>query len=392
MRRLNVLVIHNQYQQPGGEDVVVRAEMGMLRRAGHHVVEFFRNNATIAEYNPAQKASLLVSATWNRNAQAQIQQVIAQERPDIAHCHNLLPLVSPAAYYACKSAGVPVVQTLHNYRLRCPTGTLYADGQICDDCARSLTRGVARGCYRQSRLQTATVAMMLGAHRLLRTWERSVDAYVVLNRFARGYFVASGLPAAKVHVKPNFLLDDPGARSGPGDHALFVGRLAPEKGVMQMIETWQRLPHIPLVMVGDGPLRDEVWRMVKQSGSAHIKQLGRLSADDTQAHMKRARFLVFPSRWYEPFPMTLLEAAACGLPAVAAGIGGVPELVVDGQSGLLFDPQNFAGLAEKADWAWIHPVEMAAMGSAARSLYQQKYTAEKNYELLMGIYESALSN
>ncbi len=285
-----------------------------------------------------------------------------------------------------------MVQTLHNYRLRCPTGTLYADGQICNDCARSLARGVARGCYRDSHLQTATVAMMLGAHRLLGTWERSVDAYVALNRFARDYFVAAGLPAAKVHVKPNFLLDGPVPRTGAGDYALFVGRLAPEKGVLEMIETWQQLPHIPLVVVGDGPLRNEAWRRVKQSGSAHIKLLGQLSADDTQARMKQARFLVFPSRWYEPFPMTLLEAAACSLPAVAAGIGGVPELVLDSQSGLLFDPQNSAALAEKADWAWRHPAEMAAMGSAARSLYQQKYTAEKNYELLMGIYESALSN
>ena len=385
-------MIHNQYQQPGGEDVVVRAELGMLRRAGHPVVEFIRNNASIAEYDPLQKASLAATTTWNRDTYAQIRQIIVQERPDIAHCHNLLPLVSPAAYYACKSAGVPVVQTLHNYRLLCPVGTLYADGRICDDCARSLSRGVTRGCYRQSRLQTATVAMMLGTHRLLGTWERSVDAYVALNGFARDYFVAAGLPAAKVHVKPNFLLDDPTPRACAGDYALFVGRLAPEKGVLEMLEAWQRLPHIPLVVVGDGPLGDEAARKVEQWGSAHIKLLGRLGADDTQARMKGARFLVFPSRWYEPFPMTLLEAAACGVPAVAAGIGGVPELVVDGKSGLLFDPQEFAGLIEKANWAWTHPAEMVAMGSAARSLYQQKYTAEKNYELLMDIYQAALSN
>src|SRR5271157_2161892 len=169
MRKLRVLVIHNQYQQPGGEDVVVRAEAGVLRRAGHDVVGFIRKNETIAKYSAPQKAALLVSATWNHNAYAQIRQLIAKERPDLAHCHNLLPLVSPAAYYACKSAGVPVVQTLHNYRLLCPPGTLYADGQLCHDCTSSLTRGVARGCYRDSRLQTLTLATMLGAHRLLGT-------------------------------------------------------------------------------------------------------------------------------------------------------------------------------------------------------------------------------
>ena len=390
MRKLSVLVIHNQYQQPGGEDVVVRTETQMLRRAGHRVVEFTRKNATIAEYNPLQKASLLVSTTWNQKAYGEIVELIAKERPDVAHCHNLVPLVSPAAYYACRSAGVPVVQTLHNYRLLCPPGTLYANGQLCHDCTSSLTRGVARGCYRDSRLQTLTLATMLGAHRLLGTWDRSVDAYVALNQFSRDYFVAAGLPAEKVHVKPNFLLDDPVPRAGPGDYALFVGRLAAEKGVLEMLKAWQRLPHIPLVVVGDGPLQDQVSQKVRQSGSAHIKLLGHLSADDTQAQMQNARFLVFPSRWYEPFPMTLLEAAACGVPAVAAGIGGVPDLVVEGQTGLVFDPQNVAELAERANWAWVHPAEMSAMGSAARHLYQEKYTAEKNYEALLDIYRSVL--
>jgi len=392
MRKLSVLVIHNQYQQPGGEDAVVRAEAGMLRRAGHHVMEFTRRNAVIAQYKPWQKASLCVSTTWNQNAYAEIRKVIAEERPDVAHCHNLLPLVSPAAYYACKSEGVRVVQTLHNYRLLCPSGALYAGGRICDDCTRSLASGIKRGCYRDSRLQTATLAMMLGAHRLLGTWRRTVDAYVALNQFARDYFVAAGLPAEKIHVKPNFLLDDPAPRCGTADYALFVGRLAAEKGVLEMLSAWQQLPHIPLFVAGDGPMRERVQHLLRQPSTAHIKLLGQVSADDVTAQMKNARFLVFPSRWYEPFPMTLLQAAACGLPAVAACIGGVPEVVVEGKTGLLFDPHNLEGLVAKADWAWCHPVEMAAMGSAARRLYQQKYTAESNYELLMNVYQAALSN
>jgi len=392
MRQLSVLVIHNQYQQPSGEDVVVRAETEMLRRAGHRVVSFIRNNAAIAEYNPLQKASLLVSATWNQSACVQIRELITKERPDIAHCHNLVPLVSPAVYDACKSAGVPVVQTLHNYRLLCPAGTLYRRGSICEKCRRSLTCGVVGGCYRNSRLQTATLAMMLGVHRRLGTWSGSVDAYVALSQFSRDYFVAAGLPPEKVYVKPNFLTADPAPRSGLGDYALFVGRLSPEKGVLEMLHAWKHLSHIPLVVVGDGPLRDSVSRLVRESGRTHVEMLGQLGADDTRAQMKNARFLVFPSRWYEPFGMTLLEAAACGVPSVAARIGGVPELVAEGQTGLLFDPQNFKELAVKADWAWTHSAEMADMGSAARHLYRQKYTEDRNYELLMNIYQAALSN
>jgi len=392
MRQLSVLVIHNQYRQPGGEDVVVRAETEMLRTAGHRVASFIRNNATIAEYNPLQKASLLVSATWNRAACAAIRELIAKERPDVAHFHNFMPLVSPAAYDACHSAGVPVVQTLHNYRLLCPAGTLYGEGRICEDCKRSLTRAVARGCYRDSHLQTATVALMLGAHRLRGTWNRSVDAYIALSQFSRDYFVAAGLPAGKVHVKPNFLQRGPDRRAGPGDYALFVGRLAPEKGVLEMLKAWQRLPHIPLFVVGDGPLHDQVAQIVRESHSAHIKLLGRLCAEDTQTQMKGARFLVFPSRWYEPFGMALLEAAACSVPAIAARIGGVPELVVEGHTGLLFSPESFDELAAKANWAWGHPAEMDAMGSAARHRYQQKYTAERNYEMLLNIYRSVVPN
>ena len=384
-------MIHNQYQQPAGEDAVVQAEINMLRRAGHRVVSFIRNNAAIAGYNRLQKTWLGASTTWNRKAHAAIRELIAKERPDIAHCHNLVPLVSPAAYDACKSAGVPVVQTLHNYRLLCPSGTLYCDGVICEECTHSLRRGVARGCYRGSRLQTATVAMMLGAHRLLGTWTRSVDAYVALSKFTRDYFVAAGLPSQKMHVKPNFLAEDPASCRRAGDYALFVGRLAPEKGVLEMLDAWQKLPHIPLVVVGDGPLRDVVSRKVHKSGGA-IRLPGQLSASEVRVQMKGARFLVFPSRWYEPFGMTLLEAAACGLPAVAARTGGVPELVVEGQTGLLFATHNSEDLTAKADWAWKHPTDMAAMGIAARQLYQQKYTVERNYEQLMNIYQAALSN
>src|SRR5271167_2374897 len=161
MRTLSVLVIHSQYQQSSGEDAVVHAEVEMLRRNGNRVIPFIRNNSTIAEFSPLRKASLLVSTTWDRQAYADIREIIRKERPDVAHCHNLIPLVSPAAYDACRAEGVPVVQTLHNYRLLCPAGTLFARGRVCENCNGNLARGVVQGCYRSSRLQTAALALML---------------------------------------------------------------------------------------------------------------------------------------------------------------------------------------------------------------------------------------
>lgn len=392
MRKLSVLVIHNQYQQPGGEDVVVRAEVDLLRGAGHRVLQFTQNNATLANCTPLDKAALFFTTTWNPTAYSAIRTLIEKERPDLAHCHNLLPQVSPAAYYACQSAGVPVVQTLHNYRLFCPAGTFFHNGQVCQECTRSLAYAVKRGCYRSSRLETATVAMMLEFHRLRRTWTSSVNAYIALTEFSRNFFITLGLPDKNIHVKPNFLSHDPGQRSSPGSYALFVGRLSPEKGALEMLRTWLHLPHIPLVVVGDGPLYRDASQMVRRSGSTHIRLLGRRSVEDTKAQMKGARFLVFPSRWYEPFGMALLEAAAAGVPAIAARIAGVPELVIEDKTGLLFDLQKADDLASKANWAWSHPAEMEAMGSAARQLYLQNFTAEKNYESLLNVYRSAVRN
>ncbi len=392
MRKLSVLVIHNQYQQPGGEDVVVQAEMDLLRRAGHRVLQFTQNNATLANFSSLEKAALSVTTTWNPAAYSTIRALLENERPDIVHCHNLLPQVSPAAYYACQSAGVPVVQTLHNYRLFCPSGTLFRNGQVCKDCTRSLTYAVKRGCYRNSRLETAAVALMLKFHRIRETWISCVDAYVSLTQFSRDFFVGLGLPSKKLHGKPNFLPHDPGKRSSPGNYALFVGRLNQEKGVLEMLRTWLCLPHIPLVVVGDGPLYGDASQLLRRSGSTHIKLVGRMSAENTRARMNGARFLVFPSRWYEPFGMVLLESAAAGVPAIASRIAGIPELVIENKTGLLFDFHKADDLAGQANWAWTHPAEMEAMGAAARQLYLEKFTAEKNYESLINVYRSVVPN
>jgi len=389
MQNLSVLVIHNRYQQPGGEDAVVRAEVDLLRSAGNRVALYTRNNSDIAGYGLLQKASLLASTTWNRKTHADIRALIRQHRPDVAHCHNFLPLVSPSAYYACKSAGVPVVQTLHNYRLLCPAGTLFTNGRRCEGCSQSAANAIRRGCYRNSRLQTAAISLLLGTHRLRATWKRSVDAYITPSAFCRDYFVAAGLPEAKVHLKRNFLAHDPGQRTDRGDYALFVGRLSPEKGVLEMIEAWRQLPEVKLLVAGDGPLCYEA-RDAARHTNGYVKLLGQLTPKDTLARIRGARFLVFPSRWYEPFGMGLLEAAASGVPAIASRIGAIPELVADHRTGLLFDPDNFSELVERVRWAWTHPAEMDEMGSAARQLYLQHFTADKNYDALMNIYRKLL--
>jgi glycosyltransferase involved in cell wall biosynthesis len=398
-----VLVAHNSYQCAGGEDVVREAEKDLLTAAGHRVTQYTRHNDEIAAYGAMQKAALGFKTVWAWDSYRQIRALLRAERPDIAHFDNTFPLISPAAYYACREAGVPVVQTLHNYRLLCPSATFQRDGRVCEDCLGHVPwRGVLHGCYRDSRPATAAVALMLSVHRALGTWSKMVDCYIALTQFARAKFIEGGLPTEKIVVKPNFVHPDPMAfnhqssianRKSPQGSALFVGRLAPEKGVRTLLAAWQRLGNrIPLGVVGDGPLRAELEAEAVRRGLSSISFHGHLARDHVIRLMKRARFLVFPSECYETFGRVAVEAFACGVPVIASRLGAMQEIVEDNRTGLHFSPGDADDLAAKVEWAWTHPNEMQEMGRAARAEYEAKYTAERNYQMLMEIYRRVMKS
>jgi len=384
---MRMLLVHNHYRQPGGEDTVFEAEKALLERHGHEVVTFVEDNARLEGGNPLKVA---VNAIWSREAQRNIRKWIEQARPDVVHFHNTFLRISPAAYYVVKDLGLPVVQTLHNYRLICPGALLMRDGKACEDCLRKIVPwpGVVHGCWRNSRSGTMVVAAMLTFHNILRTWENQVDVYIALTEFARKKFVKGGLPAEKIVVKPNFVHPDPGDGEHKGNFALFVGRLSAEKGIRTMLLAWRLLKSVPLKIVGDGPLMSEVKAQIKQERLG-IEVLGRRPREEVFSLMQQASFLVSPSESYETFHMAIAEAFACGLPVLASRLGAMAELVEDGQIGLLFEPGNPEDLAARVAWAWTHPEEMRRMGKAARQEFEEKYTAEKNYQMLMQIYERA---
>ncbi|OLE74348.1 MAG: glycosyl transferase family 1, partial [Bacteroidetes bacterium 13_1_20CM_4_60_6] len=266
---MRILVVHNYYQQAGGEDEVFRAEVALLREHGHDVSTLTTENGAVHGLRSLVAAR---DAVWSVGFQRRLTECLRQSRPDVAHFHNTFFQVSPAAYYACRDAGVPVVQTLHNYRLVCPSATFYRDGRACEDCVGRAVAlpGIRHGCYRQSRAQTAVVAGMLTAHRWLGTWQRSVDAYIAMTEFAREKFIAGGLPAEKIAIKPNFCATDPGIGNGAGGYALFVGRLSAEKGVETLMAAWRRLGGtVPLYVVGDGPLAPAVEEFVGKVERCH---------------------------------------------------------------------------------------------------------------------------
>ena len=389
---MKILLVHNSYQRPGGEDVAFEQERRLLVEHGHHVVTYRRSNLELDSYSPLQRLVLVKDVVWAADTRREFSKLLLQEKPHLVHIHNTFVMASPSVYSACREARVPVVQTLHNYRLLCPAATLFRDGRVCTECMdHSLWGGIRHGCYRQSRATTAAVAFMLKTHRRKRTWVELVNTYIALTGFARDLFIRGGLPATKIFVKPNFVYPDPGAQRFEGEYALFVGRLSPEKGIQLLVKAWERLgEQIPLRIIGDGPLRADLESQVAASRLSTIHFAGHLERQQVLAAMKRARFVIVPSQCYENFPATICEAFSCGAPVICSQLGAMKELVKP-RIGQYFDPGDAQDLANKVKWAWNHPEEMALMGQEARKEYATKYTPERNYEMLIDIYQRTLA-
>jgi glycosyltransferase involved in cell wall biosynthesis len=331
-----------------------------------------------------------VRALWSTVSYATLRRIIQSERPQVAHFHNTLPLISPSGYWAAAAEGVPVVQTLHNYRLLCCNSLLFRDGKPCEDCVgkRISWSGIAHSCYRESIAASFSVAAVTGLHRAAGTWTNRIDIYIAPSPFARSRFVAGGLPAAKIVVKPNFVHPDPGIGPGDGGFALFAGRLSPEKGVGTLLDAWERLwPEIPLKVVGDGPLAQRVADAARRE---RIEWLGRRPPAEVYELMGRARCVIVPSDWYEVFPRVVVEAFAKGTPVVASTGGAHTQLVNDGVTGFHFrvgDPRDLEHVVRRAfadpDWG--------AMRERARRQYESRFTGAANHDMLMDVYERAIT-
>jgi glycosyltransferase involved in cell wall biosynthesis len=304
----------------------------------------------------------------------------------VVHVHNWFPLLSPSIIDAAVEEGVPVVQTLHNFRMLCANGMLYRDGKICQDCVGKAfpLDGMAHGCYTGSRVGTALVAAAFSYHRMAHRWD-GVSAFIALSEFQRTLLARGGVDAARMVVKPNFVKDSGGPGDGKGGYALFVGRLIPEKGIRTVLNAWRGGGmRMPLKIMGDGPLADEVRRMA--TATQGVQYLGQQSSAEVYAAMAEARFVICASECHEAFGLTIVEAYAKGTPVLAPDLESISELVRPGETGMRFAPGDAADLAAKASLLVADDAAYRAMRRRCRALYEERYTDTINYRLLMDIY------
>jgi glycosyltransferase involved in cell wall biosynthesis len=388
---MKVVMIHNRYKYHGGEDAVFQAESAMLTRYGHSVEELVFDNKEIQ--STWDKILLVVRGIYNSKSAAELEKVILRFKPDIIHVHNFFPLASPSIFFAAKRYGIPLVITLHNYRLICPSATLYFNGRIYEENIHKLfpLNAIVNGVYRNSKLQTAGLALITTVHNLIGTWRNKVSKFIVLTNFAKGKFIDSALRVRENQfiVKPNFV-EDPGySNNEREDFFLVVGRLSEEKGIATILEAIEH-GSFKVIFIGDGPLKDRVLEATARN--ANIQYLGFQNKSVILEYLRRCKALLFPSVWYEGFPITILEAFSTGTPIVASRLGSMAEVVTDQVNGLHFEVGSAQDLTTKVHLLNGNANLVARLGANARKTYEDLYTPEKNSKLLLDIYNQLLTS
>ncbi|TPG38252.1 glycosyltransferase family 1 protein [Sphingomonas koreensis] len=384
---MRVLIVHNAYQQRGGEDVVVDEELRLLRDAGNVVSTYLVNNDSID--GPLSRASAAWKSKYDARQGLAISEVIRDFAPDVVHIHNFFPILTPAIHVAAREMAVPVVQTLHNFRITCASALLLRNGQICEKCVHgSAFWGAYHRCYRNSLVGSLAVARMIDFARREHIWSENVDRFVALTEFSRQKFIEAGLPPERIAVKPNFLQKPAPieAKHCPQRRGLlFVGRLSREKGVELLIRAMEQVPDQSLRIAGDGP---EFERLTLIAGK-NVTLLGALTATEVRNEMLCAEALVMPSQWYEGFPITLLEAFANALPVIATKIGSLAELIDNDRTGLLVEAGDVESLAAAMRRVTSDRDAARGLGKRAYATFLERYTPSVNLAKLLEIYDEA---
>lgn len=389
---MKILQIHNLYQIPGGEDRVVNAEKELFEVRGCDVIQYVRHNNEIKKYSLFQKIRFFIETIYSQKTCKELDKLIDEQKPDIAHIHNVFPLISSSIYYFLKQHRIPTIQTIHNYRFLCPNGLFYTKTAICEKCKNGNTfHCFFNKCYKDSFLLSGLYALMFWIHRKLKTFQNKIDILITLNYFTKDKLVKENFPEEKIEVEGNFL---PQAKIETNynkeDYVIFMGRLSGEKGLMTLLRAFRQTNKIKLKVAGKGNLEGVLKEYCNKNNLSSVEFIGFIAGDEKLKLLQKARFSIVPSEWYENFPMSVLESFSIGTPVIASRIGGLPELIEDGKNGLLFKPGNPDDLAEKINYLYNNPDKAIEMGKYAHKCLEEKYSAEKHYMRLMDIYKKAI--
>ena len=393
---MKIVLVHNRYRSaaPSGENRVVDQEGQALRDHGHEVIAFERHSDDIEQWPAVRRAALPARVIWSREARQALTATLREHQPDLVHVHNTFPLLSPAILYACRDSSVPVVATIHNYKLACASGDFFRQGAVCHDCQDGLPGPALRhGCYRGSRVATAPVALAMTAHR--QAWKSMVAAYIFISAAQRDLLSGLGLPKDRVFVRHNLIPSRSVPEARREDAVVYAGRLDEAKGLRLLMAGWDRYagrPDAPsrglrLVIVGAGPLETEIAAWA--ASRPEVSMAGQVDAQRCAELMASARAVVLPSTWEETFGLVAIEAMALGVPPVAADHGSFPELITPGADGALFRPNDPGALASALAEIGEHPERYETYGKQARLTYEQRFDPDCSIEQLLEIYRYA---
>lgn len=392
MKKYRILQIHNFYQIPGGEDVVVSNEKRLLEEHGHQVYTYYRSNKELQEKGVIGKLLLPFTAVYSFRTECEVKRMIKENHIDIVHVHNTLTMVSPSVFYAAFRCRVPVVQTLHNFRMLCPAGSFFRDNVICEECVQhGMGCAIRHKCYRNSTLQTMVSAAILKIHRRLGTY-RKVN-FICLTEFNRDKLLESlearkNVEPSRVYIKPNFTFAEgivPNETKADEEYFLFAGRVEALKGIDIAIRAFEQLPDEKLYVAGSGPMMDEMQAYVKEHGMENVKFLGYLQKEEMSEKFYNAKAVIMTSQCYEAFAMTIAEAYSYGVPVIAGKVGNMDGMVKNGVTGVKFTYNSADDLAQKV--REFNEMDLAALKVNAREFYETRLRPEDNYQKLMEIYE-----
>lgn len=387
MKKQNVLMAHNYYQVPGGEDTVFHNEVKMLEKNGHKVTKYTRHNDEIKD-GMISKLKLGIDTIFSFKTYKEVKKLIDENDIDVVHVHNTLPLISPSIYYAARAKKVPVVQTIHNFRLLCPGATFTRNGEICEDCiSKGLEQSLKHRCYRNSLSQTFIMYAMLKFHRIIGTYNKV--NYITLTEFNKHKLSSLVKDKNDIYVKPNFVEKREQGKRKLEDYFVYMGRLDDIKGINFLVESWKYIDkNIQLYIMGTGQEYENIKSYVNKYKLNNVNILGFTKREIAFEIIKNSRATVVPSKCYEGFPMTIVESFSLGIPVIGSKIGNIKSIIDEGENGLLFEKNNKESLKYVINKVFYDRELNINLGKNAYKVFKDKYTDEKNYRNIEKIYNS----